>query len=310
MTARRSTGRFAGYMLLALFISCKEDFELDLKPNEPQLVVEAYINNLMPEYNYVILSKSMDYFTLNFQGLAVSNAQVAITEGDKTGPDSYEWNTASRIVLEESNDARIPDDYRKGLYVDQQTIATMSSGRPQGLIAKPGKYYLLEISYEGKRYSSITNLPEIVQLDSLNTGYRYIDAEDNNTEKARITVNYRDPDTLGNRQLFYWRNFKNRESFGWGALATNRRLNGTDDLSNGEYIRLAQPNGFFIGEKVDYFLISVNRAVYTFWDSFNKARNNEGPFATPVQLISNIEGPNVTGCFSGFTVSTKSIVVK
>lgn len=292
--------------LITLFSSCKKDFYIDLKDNEPKLVVEAYINNLMPEYNYVILTKSMDYYEPRFEGLAVSNATVTITEGDPGRDGSIQWNTSTRVVLEESQNARVPAQYRKGVYIDQKTVATLSV-TPNGLIARPGKYYKLEIGCEGKNYSAITSLPQLVQIDSLSSGFPYIDEEDGGILKSRITVNYKDPDTIGNRQLFYWRHDRNRDGFGWGALSNNRRSTGIDDLINGQYVKIAQPYGFVKGDKVDYYLVSVTRQVYSFWDSFNKARNNDGPFSTPVELISNIQGPNVTGCFSGFSVTTKSI---
>ena len=297
------------FTLTTLFSSCEKNIAIDLEDNEPQLVVEAYVNNLMPEYNYVILTKSMDYFAPDFQGVAVSNAQVTITEGEKNHDGNYRWNTSSKISLEETNNSRIPAEYRKGVYVDQKTIATLSTA-PSGLIAKPGKYYLLEISSEGKNYSAITSLPAVVPIDSLTSGHSYIDEAEGNIPKARVTVNYKDPDTIGNRQLFYWRQNRNRDGFGWGALSTNRRLNGTDDLTNGDVMRFTQPYGFSYNELVTFYMISVNREVYSFWESFDKARNNEGPFSTPVALVSNIKGPNVTGCFSGFSVSTRSIVVK
>jgi hypothetical protein len=295
-------------LLLGFLSSCEKDITIDVKDNEPQLIVEAYINNLMPEYNYVILTKSMDYFSPDFQGVAVSNAQVTITEGESNGDGTYRWNSSSRIVLEETNNSRIPAEYRKGLYVDQKTIATLRSG-PTGLIAKSGKYYLLEISSEGKNYNAVTSLPSIITIDSLISGHAYVDEAEGNVPKARVTVGYKDPDTIGNRQLFYWRQDKNRDGFGWGALSSNRRINGTDDLTNGQYLKLTQPYGFNYNELVTYYMVSVTREVYTFWDSFNKARNNDGPFSTPIELIGNIKGPNVTGCFSGFAVSVKSIVV-
>jgi hypothetical protein len=296
-------------LMMGLLSSCEKDIAIDLKDNEPQLIVEAYINNLMPEYNYVILTKSMDYFSPDFQGLAVSNAQVTITEGEIAADGTYRWNPSSRIVMEETNNSGIPPEYRQGLYVDQRTVATLRTG-PTGLIAKPGKYYLLEISSEGKNYSAVTTLPSIITIDSLTTGHSYIDEAERNIPKARVTVSYKDPDTIGNRQLFYWRQDKNRDGFGWGALSTNRRINGTDDLTNGQYLKITQPYGFSYNELVTYYMVSVSREVYTFWDTFNKARNNDGPFSTPVELIGNIKGPNVTGCFSGFAVSTKSVVVK
>ncbi|MET0300419.1 MAG: DUF4249 domain-containing protein, partial [Flavitalea sp.] len=288
-----------GICLMALgFVSCKKDITINLKQNEPMLVVEAYINNLMPEYNYVMLSKSLDYYAPDFEQIAVSNATVAVTEG-QAGPDGrISWNKSSKVSLEETQDARLPEGYRHGVYVDQKTVTTLSMN-PIGLVGEPGKYYLLEISLEGKNYSAVTQLPGIVPIDSLTTGLRFKDEENGGVEKVHITCHYKDPDTTGNRQLYNWRQNKNRDIFGWGAMSGNRRMNGIDDLTNGSYMQVTQPFGFVGGEIVDYYLISCTRPVYAFWDSFNKARNNDGPFSTPVELISNINGENVTGCFSG-----------
>jgi hypothetical protein len=65
-----------------------------------------------------------------------------------------------------------------------------------------------------------------------------------------------------------------------------------------------------VGDTAIYYLVSVERPVYDFWDSFNKARVNGGPFSTPVVLKSNIKGDNVVGCFSGFAVSSMTHAIK
>jgi hypothetical protein len=56
-------------------------------------------------------------------------------------------------------------------------------------------------------------------------------------------------------------------------------------------------------------MASVTRDVYDFWENFRDARNNEGPFSTPVTLLNKIQGENVTGCFSGMSLSSKTVVV-
>lgn len=148
-------------------------------------------------------------------------------------------------------------------------------------------------------------------LDSISSGFYFVDDDDTSAQTlARITVHYQDPDTLGNSQLFYWRSDGNRESFGWGALGYNRFLEGTDDLINGQYVHTTLGNGFTLGEFVEYYMVSVERKVYNFWESYRQARNNEGPFATPVRLASTIQGENVIGCFSGFSVSRKDIIIR
>lgn len=286
-------------------VACERDFDINIQTNEPQLVVEGYINNEMRAYNYVVLSKSLDYYAPDFQSTAVSNALVTITEGTLNPDNSYNWNPASKVQLTEANLPQIPDNFRQGVYFDPRLITDPANA----LIGEPGKFYLLEIEAEGKKYSAVAPLLPVVHIDSLTSGYYFTD-DDDEIEKARITIHYKDPDTLGNVQLFYWRFKANRNNFGWGALGTSRRGNGTDDLTNGEYIRLTQSNGFAIGDTVNYYMTSVTRDVYSFWDSFNKARNNDGPFSTPVTVLNKIEGENVTGCFSGFSISRHDIIIR
>lgn len=290
---------------ILLLGSCEQDFDVNVKANAPQLVVEGYINNVMRAYNYVVLSRSMDYYAPDFQSLAVTGAFVTVTEGSLMPDHSYNWDASSKVQLQEANLPQVPENFRRGVYFDPRLITDSSNA----LIGAPGKYYLLEIETEGKKYSAIAPLLPVVPIDSLTSGYYFTD-DDDDKEKARVTIHYQDPDTLGNVQLFYWRFRDNRDHFGWGGLGSSRRGNGTDDLTNGEYIRLTQSFGFEIGDTVNYYMASVTRDVYSFWDSFNKARNNEGPFSTPVTVLNKIEGENATGCFSGFSISSRDIIMR
>jgi hypothetical protein len=286
------------------FVSCEKDFDININPNTPQLVVEAYINNLEPTYNYVVLSRSLDYFSTAFQSAAVTNATVTITEGERVN-DTYQWNPGSKVNLIEANLPIVPPNFRSGVYFDPKLVTDSVNA----LKGKVGKSYLLEITEGGSKYSAITNLLTPVRLDSITAGYSFIDEDDNNKKKLRATLHYKDPDTLNNTQLFYLRFSENRNEFGWGATFRSRAL-GADDLSNGQYIRLTPSRGFLVGDTVNYQMASVTRDVFTFWQSFNSARNNNGPFATPVTLKSNMIGNNVTGCFSGLSLSSKTVIMR
>lgn len=301
---KRSTV-FAGIILMGIsLVSCERDFHIELKTGDPEMVVEAYINNEIPMFNYVVLSYSQNYYDTGFHNIPVMGATVHITEGRLLPDNTYEWDASTQKELVESDVPNVPGGAVPGIYMD--TLAFINS--PQALRGKPGKYYKLDIETKGHHYSSITYLPEPVKLDSVTSGHHFIDSI---YEKARLTLYFKDPDTIGNSQLYYWQNtFNHRNSFGWGALGSNRFLPGTDDLVNGQYLTLTPNNGFPLEDTVHYHLISVERKVYNFWDSFNKARDASGPFATPVKLASTIMGENVVGCFSGFSLSTKTIIVK
>jgi hypothetical protein len=93
-------------------------------------------------------------------------------------------------------------------------------------------------------------------------------------------------------------------------MGASRFSSGTDDLVNGQYIRLTHGNGFEVGDSVEYHMASVERKVYNFWDSFNKARSNGGPFSTPATISSTISGENVLGCFSGFSLSSRTVKIR
>ena len=283
--------------------SCEKVIDLEVKSNQSQLVVEAYINNEIPQYNYVVLSRSQNYFAPNFQSIPVKNALVTITEGTQNSNQQYVWDTATTRVLKEINNSTIPSIFKNGVYFDTMLFVNFS----QALKGNIGKAYLLNITEGGNNYSAITKLITPVPIDSLTLGFEFLN--DSNQRQVRITNHYKDPDTLGNAQFYFWRFSSNSKNFGWGAF-TKSRAPGTDDLSNGEYIRLTHPQGFSVNDTVNYFMASVTRDVYQFWDSFNKARDNNGAFSTPVTLLTNIKGTNVTGCFSGYALSTKTIITR
>lgn len=285
------------------FHSCEKNIDIDVRPGTQQLVVEAYINNLLPQYNYVVLSRSQDYFAPDFRSIPVAGASVAITEGVKNNDGTYTWNPSAKITLLESDLDTIPSVFRNGVYFDLRVY----KDPPRAMTGRTGKSYLLEITADGKQYSAITSLVQPVTVDSLTSGFPFVN--DAGDSLFRITNHYKDPDTTGNVQFYFWRWSENKTNFGWGGF-TKSRAPGTDDFANGEYIRLTHPQGFSKSDTVNYYMASVTRDVYKFWDSYNKARDNVGPFSTPVNLITNIKGENVTGCFSGLALSTKTIVIK
>jgi hypothetical protein len=293
------------FIFCALFTSCEKNFDIKVSSNTPKLVVEAYINNEMRAYNYVILSRSVDYLSPNIESTPVTDATVIITEGERGG-DGYNWDTNKKVQLQSLNIPGIPNELAN-IYFDPRLLTDSSSA----LIGKPGKSYLLEISEGGNEYSAITTLLPPVQIDSLTTGYGYIDNDDSSKYKLRLTNNYQDPDTLGNTQLYFYRSSEDSKSFGWGSFGGSRNNGfGTDELTNGQYIRLTHPSGFVVGNTVEYHMASVTRDIYNFWVTFNNARNNGGPFATPVTLATNITGSDVTGCFCGFSLSSGRVVVR
>ncbi len=281
---------------------CEKNFDLELDYLEQQLVVEAYINNEIPEYNYVMLSKSQTPGNTDITSLPVKNAVVKISSGSLAPNNTIVWDNNSTVVLKETQLPGVPSSIGDGIYTDPK----LQTDPGTALRGQSGKYYLLEIETNGQKYTATTTLLHPIPI-RLSTGFQYTGSD--GVEKGRITVHFKDPDTTGNCQLFYWRHSDNKQSFGWGSLGTSKRLTNSDENNNGSYMHITDSYGFVKGDSVTCYMANVTRSVYNFWDSYNKARNSSGLLTTPVSLVSDIKGKNVTGCFSGLAISTATIVV-
>jgi hypothetical protein len=290
-------------VVAATYVCCERNIDIDLKTGEQKLVVEAYISNISPLFTYVVLSNSLDYYNPNFQSLPVLNANVSITEGTKQPNGTILWDTSSKVQLSELNSPAVPANFRTGFYIDPKIVLDSANA----LKGKPDKHYRLDILYNNQTYVGYTSLPKIVPLDSVNYGFPFVDED--SLQKVRITNNYKDPDTLGNAYFYYWRFKENRNNFGWAGLRKSGAP-GRDDQTNGQYIRITHPQAFEYNDTINYMLTSVTRQTHAFWESYLDARNNGGPFATPVSITSYIEGKNVLGCFMGMTVSEKTIITR
>ncbi len=134
------------------FTSCEKDFDIDLKPNTPLLIVEGYINNELPLYNYVILGRSQDYFNTDFENIPVTGARVSITEGRLLPDNTYEWRPETKKELTEARIPLLDFALLPGVYFDPELVTNPG----EALMGRPGYHYLLEIEAEGEKYSATT----------------------------------------------------------------------------------------------------------------------------------------------------------
>lgn len=285
---------------LLLIIGCEKNFDVALNSGDSQLVVEAYINNAIPEYNYVILSKSQTLDNSDLKSIPVKGAVVKITAGTAQSNHTIDWDKNSTVILKEGPIPGAPTAISDGVYTDP----ALHTDPGKALQGTSGTWYLLEIAVGENTYYATTSILQPLPI-SLSTGFHFV--ENDGIEKGRITVQFNDPDTAGNCQLFYWRHSDNKNSFGWGSLGTSRRIINSDENNNGNNTNITNSYGYVKGDWVTCYMAHVTRDVYNFWDSYNKARNNRGLLSTPSSLMGNIVGNNVTGCFSGLSISSATI---
>ncbi len=271
-------------MTLILLESCTKNIDIKVPQDDEKIVVEAYINNLYSNLNYVLITKTVNYFNPDFSFKGFGNALVKIGEGKINMGGDTSWTSYTLKT----------NQLLEGFYNNDS------------LIGKVGSVYKLEIWLNGKYYYSYTTIPDVVPLDSLTREIVY----NGTTPRALLTVHFNEPSTIGQNYRVMLR-YSNEASFNaWGDVADSNQSFFNDDNSNGVYRHFTYIRSFHINDTIQYYLATMNRTTYNFWDSYVSARQNGGPFATPIQLRSNINGENVIGCFSGYALNQKQFIFK
>lgn len=266
------------------FSACEKEIDLDLPDAPNELVVEAYINSFNPYLNYVIITHTVDYMNPDLSLPAISDAKVFITEGEIQGKDTVWTGTPIQLI-------EVAKDTVPGIYFNPF------------LQGKEGNVYLLEIEAGDKRVRGVTSIPKVIEIDSVHVKMKY-----QQDTTGLLTVFFYDPPERGNNYRMMYK-LGGDSLFGtWGSLNDGDALR-DDEFINGQTWDFRYTREFNQGDTIDYFLNSLDRSTYLFWDSYFSLRGNTGnPFATPVKLKSNLQG--AIGCFSGYGVSYRRIIVK
>jgi hypothetical protein len=281
---------------LLVFQSCEKEITVDLPQPEPKIVVEGYIfSGLRP---YVMLSKNSPYFApIDSAALANSiiyDALVIVSDGVNT----------DTLTFQPANEAPL-----KFAYIKQNGT----------VIGQAGKTYTLFVVANGDTVTSTTQIIASPPIDSLHwvpdtegdtlglvwvyfqdpgideRGYRFMSRRKSNIPKRNDRI-FR-PNTLLLNQLFWGQNY----SFGIG-----RPDKYADGLSEDNYDH-ADRKRYRLGDTVRIRLCSIDLPAYNFFNSVEQSMDdNNSPFASPNNVISNINGG--LGCWVGYGVSEKQVV--
>ena len=287
---------FVTALTILLLASCEKNISFNLNNADPVLVVDAQIESgRVPS---VILTHSLDYFsTLSPQALAASfvhGATVVMGNGQKSNRfKEYAVPLGGGITA-----------YYYGL--DTSNAANLFTG-------EFNTYYQLDISSDGISYSATTSIPKLTKFpDSL----WFKKAPFNPDTSARILMTHTtDPPGLGNYIRYFTR--KNGENF-------LPRLNSVYDdgiIDGTSYVFQVEPgvdrnnpvsndkNYFRVGDTVSLKVCNIDKATYTFWNTWEFAQQANGnPFSQPNKVIGNISN-GALGAFYGYAAAFKSIVI-
>ena len=252
------------FLILLPILGCKKVIDVSLKNADTQMVITGEVNNLPGPYK-VTVSKSVN-FTSDNNFPPVSGAFVTISD---------------KSVI----DTLVEKD--PGNYFTKK------------IIGKPGDTYTLNVSFDGKTYTSTSTMPQHVTLDSLT----FVSGRGSNIYPV---ANFRDP--AGTHNYYQFIELVN------GQKLSNGRGNSVfdDRLSDGRYItRTLYDDSSYIkpGIVLKVEMNCIDQAVFNYLNELLQISGTNG-FSSPAPANpdSNISG-GVLGYFSANTVSSKTVEI-
>ena len=282
---------------LFLLMSCEKKIDFNLRNAEPLLVVDAQIEN--GQAPTVVLTKSFDYFSTispqTLSGLFVHNAEVYMENG-----------TRSHRFKEYT--VPLGGGYTAYYYGLDTSFPTTT------FIGRFNTQYLLDIKSEGKEYAATTNIPRLTKVpDSL--WFRQAPYNPDTSTRVLMTRTT-DPPGLGN----YIRYFTKKNSGGFlpgaNSVFDDAVIDGTtyeiqvDPGIDRNNIVSGDNNFFHKGDTVTVKLCNIDKATYTFWNTWEFAQQSIGnPFSQPNKVIGNISN-GALGAFCGYAAWYKTIIAR
>jgi hypothetical protein len=274
---------FILFVSCLIFASCEKEIAIEVDKVTEQYVVEASINQLFPNLNYVYITKTIDYFKPEFSLNGLKDAQVNITEGVIVGDDTLFNGTVHQFIP-------VTDSILPGIYINPFF---------QGKLNTP---YLLNIELkDGSKISGSTFIGKAPVIDSLVYWYTLQDKDTN----GYFWMEWKDGPEQNNYRMAVYDGFDSL-LLGWGAA--QRFYTFDDQLINNTSRPFRSFRPYDYGDTISIYLSSIGRKEFLFWQSFSTAVNNNGPFASPVAVKSNIKG--AIGSFTGYAITQKKFIIK
>ncbi|NEN24694.1 DUF4249 domain-containing protein [Cryomorpha ignava] len=298
-----------------LFASCEREIEIDVPTGETQIVVEGTIETGQPPV--VLLSKTRGFFEpTSAQDIAnsyIDNAEVRVNGillnricSDSLPPEFQA--IVSGLIGISIEDL---DDLRICAYI----------GLDPALIGTENTIYDLSVTAEGKELSATTKIPAIIEPDSV-----WFRLWADSPQYGYVFCNLSDPDTLNNAYRIFTKRIGPNDNNNPIDDLYYAPLGSTfiDEFFNGETIEVGftrgQPansirptdqgdeSGYFeIGDTFIFKFCSITKASYEFYLTFESQQGANGsPFASPANVISNINGG--LGIWAGYACSRDTII--
>lgn len=285
-----------GLVWMLLLTSCEKNINFDLKQAEDLLVVDAVIENGLPPQ--VVLTHSLQYFSnINPQiiaGTFIHDAEVTISNG---------------VLTHKLKEYTVPVTAGINLYyygIDSSSLSTAFTGTFN-------THYTLRILSAGKEYNAATTIPTLAKRpDSL--WWKTAPFQEDTT-RVMLMIKATDPPGLGNYVRYFTR--KNSGQFlpGDNSVFDDQVIDGTTyqlqvmpGIDRNDKVPL-KDNFFNRGDTITFKLCNIDRATYSFWNTWEFAYQSIGnPFAQPNKVMGNISN-GALGAFYGYAAAYDTLVV-
>jgi hypothetical protein len=317
MMIRYQFSRFSFFFCFAISLlsSCEEPFIPENLQQEPQIVLEGFIeagDGANPAY--LVMTKTLPFLskisTETLNNNYVSGAKVTLSDGSKTIiltelcfkdlPPALKIEAAKILGFNVGDNAFIPNVC---FYAD----LTMA------MPGQAGKTYQIEILTEGKKITASTTIPMPVSLDSL----RFIpNAGANQDSFLLLTSKLADPK---GQQNFYKYQVKMGDgpfvTPGGGSLFDDRLFNGQNFRLNlprpgmdGESFNITTFGLYPVGKETTIRWVNMDQSLFDFWNTLDFSVNNQGPFSTYTRVKTNVKG--ALGVWGGLYAKNYNLIVK
>jgi hypothetical protein len=300
--------------LCVLFVlnACTKEVKIDIPGYEKQFVVDGVIREGEPPI--VLLSTTQNIYAPTdisaYLASLVSDAVVTVSDGTNTV-------TLSKVCTDNLPPGTEP--YAEAVFgMSIQELQALPSplcvytSFDPSIFGQIGKTYALTISHHGKTYTATTKIETPVGLDYLNwkveanlpnLGYLYGFMTDN-------------PNTADN---FMWEMKHVGDPFyskPFGPFFNDQFFNGLafeftlyNPMSFNDSTYTEEEQGFFReGDTVVLRLSKLGKAEYQFYDKkYNQIFSSASPFATPLNIPTNIQG-GALGVWAGFSAWSDTLI--
>jgi hypothetical protein len=291
-----------GISALTLLISCEEDVNLSVTGGSPKIVIEGSIES--GNTAEVILTHNSPLTqAVNFSTILVTNAKVYVSNGVIT--DTLRLDTLLTT-----------------------SVPFLYKGKT--IVGVPGQTYNLTVIVDGKTYTSHTYIPTPVPLDSV-----WWKADPPQDSLGFAWAHLSDPPSPGNAYRWFAKRptkfsiiagvptiLNRRYLAPFGSTFDDKFINGKsfdfsyyrpDDPTETSYNLNEPKNEIGYYKKTDTIYIkfcSIDYNTYQFYTTYEaELQNNGNPFASPVSILSNING-GALGIWAGYGATYDTIFPK